>query len=331
MGIVRNGRNREGIVTAGKASTSVIVDGVDRLEGTPGTAVQFMLSDAGIVFEVSKSGTITLTIVQGSFVDTNYANGDEIGINNGDIELTGSVRVPTDTAAWTNSGELVTITGYSFTQEPTASTPDVTTNAASSIGSVFTTFNGEITDLHDSIIKSTGFYYIEGDSTTTDSEILQGTQVFTTAAQTEVGTFSSIVSGLESSTEYHFLAFAESESLGTGYGTGLSLTTLETEAFAFWAYVNDGSPYGGTAGTQTVGAYGDWGGALNSGTTDLEFDSTGKPTSARCDATSKTCSVSRTRTVSTPYTGGSQDQDGVCVFTAGTQPAGLACDRPSRR
>ena len=293
-----------------------------------GGATEFTLATAIIDFSITKSGTITRTLSLGAFEGTNYTNGQELGRNNGEIELTGGVRVPTD-VKWSNSGDLLTITGYKVTQEASDASPAVTTNAATSTGSVLTTFNGEITDLHGSTIKSTGFYYIAGDSTTTANEVFQGTKVFTTEAQKEVGTFSSIVSGLLSSTEYHFLAFAESESLGTGYGSVRSLTTLETEAFAFWSYTNDGSPYGGTAGTPTTGAYGAWGGAANSGTTDVTLDDAGKPISARCAASSETCSVSRTRQVSTPYTGGSQDQDGVCVFTAGTQPAGLACTDPA--
>ena len=293
-----------------------------------GGATEFTLATAVIDFSVTQLGVITLGLSLGSFEGTNYTNGQNIGFNNGTIDLMGGLRVPTDTK-WTNSGELLTIEGITAMQEPRDAAPAVTTNAATSTGSLFTTLNGEITDLHGSTIKSTGFYYIAGDSTTTANEVFQGTKVFTTEAQKEVGTFSIIVSGLLSSTEYHFLAFAESESLGTGYGSVRSLTTLETEAFAFWAYTNDGSPYGGTAGTPTTGAYGAWGGAANSGTTDVTLNDAGKPISARCAASNETCSVSRTRQVSTPYTGGSQDQDGVCVFTAGTQPSGLACTDPA--
>ena len=327
MGVVRNGRNREGIVTAGKASTSVIVAGVDRLEGTPNMAIQFMLSDAGIIFEVSQSGTITLTIVDGTFVDTNYEPGDEIGINNDDITLTGSVRVPNDDTKWTNNNQLVTITGFTRAQLPTDSSPDVQTDAATSVGATSATLNGQITDLHGSVVDGTGFYYIE-DADATAAETQLGTKISSTALQTGVGSFSRVVNGLSQGDTYSFLAYAESD-FSPSYGAVQTLTTTQAAAIAFWSYTNvvGQGPTGGTAGTTTYGSYGAWGPAVNTSTTSVSFDTDGvTPVSARCDPGEIKCSISRSRTFSTPITGASQAQTGVCIFTEGSVASTLRCE-----
>ena len=327
MGVVRNGRNREGIVTAGKASTSVIVAGVDRLEGTPNMAVQFMLSDAGIIFEVSQSGTITLTRVQGTFVDTNYENGDEIGINNDDITLTGSIRVPNDDTLWTNNNQLVTITGFTRAQLPTDSSPDVQTDAATSKGATFATLNGQITDLHGSVVDGTGFYYIE-DADATSAETQLGTKVSSAELQTEVGSFTRNVSGLTQGATYSFLAYAESD-FSPSYGDVETFTTTEAAATADWIYTNvvGQGPTGGTSGTTTYGAFGAWGPAVNTSTTSVSFDTDGvTPVSAKCDPGELNCSISRSRTFSTPITGASQAQTGVCIFTTGSVASTLRCE-----
>ena len=327
MGVVRNGRNREGIIRAGQASTSVIVDGVDRLEGTPNMAVQFMLSDAGIIFEVSQSGTITLTRVQGTFVDTNYENGDEIGINNDDITLTGSIRVPNDDTLWTNNNQLVTITGFTRAQLPTDSSPDVQTDAATSKGATFATLNGQILDLHGSVVDGTGFYYIQ-DADATSAETQLGTKVSSTELQTEVGSFTRNVSGLTQGATYSFLAYAESD-FSPSYGDVETFTTTEAAATADWIYTNvvGQGPTGGTAGTTTYGTFGAWGPAVNTSTTSVAFDTDGvTPVSARCDPGEIKCSISRSRTFSTPITGASQAQTGVCIFTTGSVASTLRCE-----
>ena len=112
MGIIRNSTNFTNVIVGGQAKTGVIVDGVNRLEGG---ATAFTLANAGIFFTVTEEGIITLTINQGTLVDTNYTNGQNIGPNNGTITLTGEVRVP-DSDNWTNANSLISITGISAVQ-----------------------------------------------------------------------------------------------------------------------------------------------------------------------------------------------------------------------
>lgn len=120
MPVIRNGVARAAIV-AGESRQAEIVNGVNRLaDGGGQTAVDFTINNAGITFSVTRAGRVTLTIAMGGLENTNFSNNQEIGINNGTITLTGSIRVPTDTAAWTNSGELITISGITATQQATS-------------------------------------------------------------------------------------------------------------------------------------------------------------------------------------------------------------------
>ena len=282
----------------------------------------FTLATAIIDFSITKAGVITRTAVLGSFEGTNYTDGQNIGINNATITLTGGLRVPTD-PKWTNSGELLTITGFSVTQEVTKAHPTVTTNGGNAVGVGFFTANGAITALNGSTISATGFYYIIGEQNS--NLVKQGTRITSTATQTGEGTFNATISGLTQGSAYSFLAFAESDE-GTGFGDVDIVAIGIANATAFWAYTDTGSPYGGTAGTPGTPSVGDWMSQPNAGTTGIVVDSTGKPTSARCNAAQTLCGVRRTTTTPTPVTGASQDQNGVCVFTEGLVQPGLQCE-----
>ena len=80
-------------------------------------AIDFAINDAGIDFEVSRPGLVSLSLTAGTFKDTNFNNGDELGTVTVDTthDLTGSVTVPNN-AMWSNAGEDITITGISTTQ-----------------------------------------------------------------------------------------------------------------------------------------------------------------------------------------------------------------------
>ena len=80
-------------------------------------ATDFAINDAGIDFEVSRPGLVSLSLTAGSFSGTNYVNGQSLGTVTVDTTrtLTGSITVPNN-AMWSNAGEDITITGVSTTQ-----------------------------------------------------------------------------------------------------------------------------------------------------------------------------------------------------------------------
>ena len=77
----------------------------------------FEVADAGIDFQVSRPGLVSLSITTGTLKDTNFKNGDTIGTVATDTthDLTGSIVVPNN-AMWSNAGEDVTITGITAEQ-----------------------------------------------------------------------------------------------------------------------------------------------------------------------------------------------------------------------
>ena len=80
-------------------------------------AIDFAINDAGIDFEVSRPGLVSLSLTTGAFSGTNYVNGQSLGTVTVDTTrtLTGSITVPNN-AMWSNAGEDITITGISTTQ-----------------------------------------------------------------------------------------------------------------------------------------------------------------------------------------------------------------------
>lgn len=108
----------------------------------------FVLSTAGISFSVSRAGTVSLGISQGSFSGTNYSNGQNLGRvgSSRTLTLTGSVIVPT--TGYDNPGASITITGISATQSRTTysgafSYPGITgTSRSGGSTSYFITYPG---------------------------------------------------------------------------------------------------------------------------------------------------------------------------------------------
>ena len=97
-GTVRNNAKLGGTVLNGRIGGS-------QIWSTTAAARAFTLADAGISFSVSQAGLVSLSITAGTFVNTNYDNGDNLGTVSSDTTrtLTGSVRVPNDSTLWTNA------------------------------------------------------------------------------------------------------------------------------------------------------------------------------------------------------------------------------------
>ena len=82
------------------------------------------IDDAGINFQVTKSGFVVLTISTGVFKGNNYNQGDELGTveNETPRTLTGFVTVPND-VKWSNAGQDVAIENFTVQQEGTNVVP----------------------------------------------------------------------------------------------------------------------------------------------------------------------------------------------------------------
>ena len=80
-------------------------------------STDFTTADAGIDFQVSRSGLVSLSIATGTFVNINPEDGDELGTVTVDTTRTlgGFIQVPND-SMWSNAGELIVIIGISTTQ-----------------------------------------------------------------------------------------------------------------------------------------------------------------------------------------------------------------------
>jgi DNA-binding beta-propeller fold protein YncE len=138
------------------------------------------------------------------------------------LQVSGSDPNPTDLAidpsgniylsAFNNTSPLI----WKFTL--TASSPTLTTSAASSIAATSATLNGSITAAGGVDATQSGFAY--GTDSTLESVIA------TTTLGTETGTasFSSSVSSLTCNVPYYFRSYATNLG-GTGYGSILSFTT----------------------------------------------------------------------------------------------------------
>ena len=134
-----NGRIIQNIADNGRILNNVVVNG-NIVHGSATIIRQFTLADAGINFTVSQT-TISLSLTTGSFVNTNYTNGEVLDTVAVDTPrtLTGSVRVPNNTSQWTNANQLVTISGISDDQEATIAT---TTSGPYTYGPVVVTEGG---------------------------------------------------------------------------------------------------------------------------------------------------------------------------------------------
>ncbi|MCH7407619.1 MBG domain-containing protein, partial [Belliella aquatica] len=101
-----------------------------------------------------------------------------------------------------------------------SSSPIVSTDVASAISSTGATLNGNVTSDGGSSVTARGFVYSSTDNTPTIGE----TGVTQVADGTGIGSFSEALTGLSSSTTYHYQAYA-TNSVGTTYGGVESFTT----------------------------------------------------------------------------------------------------------
>ena len=235
--------------------------------------------------------------------------------------LTISVLAQPDTAL-ASSYAPISATNPLFMQV-VSSTPTVMTNAASNILNTSIRLNGSVVSTGDATVTSRGFYWLAGNQTAANT-ITNGTRVDATAGN-DAG-FSAVISGLTINSSYTFVAWAVNTN-GEGTATNaVSATTGQTVVTTTvdWVPISTGDCTGGTAGTTTFGSYGAWTGA-----TDIMVNSSGIATSASCGTEASTCAVSRSRTSSTPFTGGTQNVQYQCTVIVQGTTSTPSCTAPT--
>lgn len=108
--------------------------------------------------------------------------------------------------------------GQAWYETTTLTVPTVTTPTSTSITSSSANLGGNITSTGNGTITESGVYY----STTNGFTDGTGTKIIGSA--TTIGTFSTLVNGLNASTTYYYKAFA-TNSTGTGYSTQANFIT----------------------------------------------------------------------------------------------------------
>jgi hypothetical protein len=137
----------------------------------------------------------------------------------------------TERAAIYNSGAGTTYSGYFGAS---ATTPTVTTQAASSITDTTATLNGNVTDDGGATITERGFYYSTSPTVTT------GDTKVTTAGTT--GAYTNALTGLTASTTYYYRAFA----------TNSEGTTLDSSDTSFTTSAASTAPSAFTSGQWSI-------------------------------------------------------------------------------
>ena len=102
--------------------------------------------------------------------------------------------------------------------------PIVTTKDASEVAQFSANLAGEVTDQGGSVVTDRGIVYAL--SSEESNPTLDATNVTSVAIGSDIGKFDKLITGLQASTEYAYVAYATNTS-GTGYGTVKTFTTLD--------------------------------------------------------------------------------------------------------
>jgi hypothetical protein len=125
--------------------------------------------------------------------------------------------------AYVDGGTFGTATGadMTFTTSNNTSVPEVTTNAATSVSYYSATLNGTLTQVGTNSPVRVFFKY--GITTSYGATITASTPTMTLA-----GAFSVSLTGLQSNTTYHFIAYAQDSASVVAYGIDMTFTTPST-------------------------------------------------------------------------------------------------------
>lgn len=170
-------------------------------------------------------------------------NGNYTGVRTGTAaDLLSAIN---NSSNWSTSGSPITLTTSAFSVSSNATTPTVTTTAASSIAIFSADSGGNVTDDGGASVTERGIVYATSSNpTTSDNKLADGS--------TGEGSFSASITGLSASTTYYVRAYAIN-SQGTSYGSNESFTTsafvtaatdVENDSFtANWNTVSGATSY----------------------------------------------------------------------------------------
>ena len=221
MGSVKNGV----LLTNGAHNGTMLTSGYKA--GIPifGNASnpEYTLEVANIVFEVTRSGIVTLTIGVGTITSSTYEDGEDIGATTNDRTRSNAVVVEIP-GGYSNSGS---ITFNVSTVQLGAGIPTVVSNpitGAPSGTSIYEAmFSAEITDTGGLDIEEVGFWVLAENTNSIEFIINNGGR-FTTTLQGD--SFDFTLLSTQSETTYSVVAFA-TNSLGQGTSTVRHFTTTE--------------------------------------------------------------------------------------------------------
>ena len=197
-------------------------DGVDGIDGATGPQGATGLTGAqGPQGSVGNDGVgIAQTLSQTGSDVTLSDGGGTVSVNDADADSTNELQNLSVSAAgdtlYLQNGGFVIIPGISAANSP-VQLATLTTSAVSSLTNISATSGGNITDDGGANITTRGVCYsINTNPTTADNITNDGNGM---------GSFTSNLSGLTTSTTYYVRAYA-TNSAGTAYGNELSFTTL---------------------------------------------------------------------------------------------------------
>ena len=151
---------------------------------------------------------------------TDYVTSDADGVGVYSSSITGLTSGVTYHVRAYATSTVGTSYGADLTFTTPGTEPTVTTTIATAITKTTATAGGEVISAGTSPVKARGVCWsLNVNPTTTDNVTTDGT---------DVGIFSSNISGLTSAITYHFRAYATS-TVGTSYGADLTFTTPGTE------------------------------------------------------------------------------------------------------
>ena len=184
---------------------------------------EYTLEIANIVFEVTRSGIVTLTIGVGTITSSTYEDGEDIGGTTNDRTRSNAVVVEIP-GGYSNSGS---ITFNVSTVQLGAGIPTVVSNpitGAPSGTSIYEAmFSADITDTGGLDIEEVGFWVLAENTNSIEFIINNGGR-FTTTLQGD--SFDFTLLSTQSETTYSVVAFA-TNSLGQGTSTVRHFTTTE--------------------------------------------------------------------------------------------------------
>lgn len=301
----------------------------------------FTFADTQITCAVTAPGAVTTTTaLAGATAVLATGQSDDLGTTSTaqqrmiSVRVTGTVPVSAGGVTFSDAGDAFDFTDICLTNQAATDDPDpgpdpdpdvapvVTTNAETSVGITSFTMNGSFTlgsGASADTVSSSGFYFINGSSFTAQQVINGGTRLDASDTTSPFSLGRGSTEGIVSGTQYQYVAYAVYAGAGELIGSAENVLTSTGSNPATAGFIGQpgGACEGGTAGTTVFGTFGDWGGP-NVGAI-LPSPGAAVPTSASCDPADTTCAVSRSRTQSTPFTGGVRSQVFSCTeITPGT-------------